>query len=110
MATTLNRQNFLHGNRQDMIAEFGQVYLMSNKEKKSYSNGLLTDDKFHWSMFAAAMAAYGAQRMNDKQLAQKAWDLLLKPELSGILLAIKIQEVDRWKQLQELDWVTTNVV
>ena len=94
----------------DMIAEFGQVYLMSDEEKKSYSNGLLTDNQFHWSMFAAAMAAYGAQRMNDKQLAKKAWDLLLKPELSGISLPIKIQEVDSWKQLQELDWVTTNVV
>lgn len=94
----------------DMIAEFGQVYLMSDSEKRSYSNGLLTDHKFHWSMFAAGMAAYGARRLNNQQLAQKAWNLLLKSELSGMKLPVEIREVESWKPLREVDWVTTNVV
>ena len=94
----------------DMIAEFGRVYLLSDEEKRAYSKGQLGDEHFSWPMFAASMSAYGATRNNDQELAQKTWNLLLKDEFSGMTLPFKPSVVDNWQKLQEVDWISTNVI
>lgn len=94
----------------DMIAEFGRVYLLSDEEKKAYAQNQLNNNHFHWPMFATSMSAYAAARNKDKDLAQKAWDLLLKDEFSGMMLPFSPTEVRGWKSLQEVAWISTNVI
>lgn len=94
----------------DMIAEFGRVYLLTDEEKRAYSEDQLNKNHFHWPMFAASMSAYAAARNKDKDLAQKAWDLLLKDEFSGMKLPFTPTEVNGWKELQEVEWISTNVI
>ncbi|MBG9916808.1 hypothetical protein CHH92_02665 [Bacillus sonorensis] len=93
----------------DMLAEFGDFYLLSDEEKRSRSGGILHDRLFHWPMFSAAMAAYGARRQ-DRQLAEKAWRLLLDETLSHTPLPITVKQTDSWKRLAEIPWVTTNTM
>jgi hypothetical protein len=94
----------------DMIAEFGRVYLLTDEEKKAYSENQLNNGHFHWPMFVAAMSGYAAARYQDKDLAQKTWDLLLKDKVSGMTLPFTSIEVNGWKTLQEVEWISTNVV
>ncbi|WP_067843505.1 exo-rhamnogalacturonan lyase family protein [Amphibacillus sediminis] len=93
----------------DMIAEFGQVYAMSDQEKHNFSNGSLTNHHFNWPMFASGLIGYAASRFNDAKLAEKAWELLLNPSLSGVQLPIERQISNNWAVLTEIPWVTTNV-
>src|SRR5699024_5664558 len=105
LADLLNDEEF-----KDMIAEFGQVYAMSDEEKRDFSNGQLNNRYFHWPMFASGLIGYAASRFNDEELANKAWRLLLDSSLSDIKLPIEIEEVSSWKTLEEIPWVTTNTV
>ena len=92
----------------DMIAEFGRVYAMSDEEKKAYSNGDLEERKFSWPMFSAAVVAYAAQRNNNADLAKFAWDTLLSGE--HFTLPVVSCNVDDFKNLKEVSWITTNAV
>jgi len=94
----------------DMMAEFGRVYLFSDEEKRAYSDGQFNNGHFSWPMFAASMSAYAALRNNDQVLAQKTWDLLLNSEFSGMKLPLTPTTVTDWQKLQEVEWITTNVI
>ena len=94
----------------DMIAEFGRVYLLSDEKKRAYSKGQLNNNHFHWSMFAVSMSAYAVARNQDKELAQKVWNLLLKDDNSGMMLPFASTKVSGWKELQEVEWISTNVI
>lgn len=99
-----------HDTFDDMIAEFGRVYAMNDDEKRRYSGGQFSENHFHWPMFASGLIGYAANRDNRPDLAAKAWDLLLKEELSGVPLPIEEKEINGWAKLKEIDWITTNVV
>lgn len=90
----------------DMIAEFGQVYTMSDEEKRVYSNGDLEDRKFSWPMFAAAMVAYAAKRHDNADLAKFAWDTLLSGK--HFPLPVISKEIDTFADLKEVRWISTN--
>ncbi|MED2943387.1 hypothetical protein P4282_13005 [Bacillus swezeyi] len=94
----------------EMLGEFGEFYLLSDEEKRRRSGGKLHDDLFHWPMFAALMAAYAAHRNQDRELAEKAWRLLLDEKQSHTPLPIAPKQADCWKSLAEIPWVTTNCI
>ncbi|RSL35419.1 hypothetical protein D7Z54_01295 [Salibacterium salarium] len=94
----------------EMLAEFGEFYLLTDEEKRKRSKGKITDKMFDWPMFAAGMAAYAASQKQDDNLAQKVWQLLLKVEYSHIPLPIEKETIKTWKTLNEIPWVTTNTI
>ena len=95
-----------------MIAEFGRYYTYTNEEMLERSNGRLHEKRFAWRMFATTMMAYAAKYYQDESLAQRAWHFLLDPELSGVPKdpAATLRAVNNWKTVEEMPWVTTNVV
>ncbi|ATH95233.1 hypothetical protein COP00_23820 [Bacillus glycinifermentans] len=94
----------------DMLAEFGECYVLSDEEKRSMTGGTLHDGLFHWPMFSAAMVAYAARRRNDRKLAEKAWRLLLDETKSHTPLPIAVRKTNTWDALYEIPWVTTNCI
>lgn len=96
----------------DMVAEFGWMYSLSPEDKEHYSEGLLKEPNFSWPMFATTMMAYGAVQRNDQKISQRAWDLLLQNDLSGMALPVadSRQAVATWQKVSEMPWISTNVV
>lgn len=94
----------------DMLAEFGEFYMMPDEEKKKRTNGKLSDRCFHWPMFATGMAAYAANRNKNPELAEKAWKLLLKELNQETKKMISLNTIDSWKKIIEDPNVTTNCV
>jgi RNase P/RNase MRP subunit p29 len=92
----------------DMLAEFGEFYVLSNEEKLERSNGILHDQLFNLPMLASGMVAYAAAKKQDEILADKAWNLLLNGEISQMVLPIEDREVDTWRKLTEIPEITTN--
>ncbi|MCI3197505.1 hypothetical protein GXP75_17900 [Bacillus sp. HU-1818] len=95
---------------EEMLSEFGEFYMLTDEEKRQKSGDALHDGHFHWPMFAASMTAYAARKKQDKQLAAKAWNLLLDHRMSHTPLPIQPSQINTWTQLEELPWVTTNTV
>jgi len=93
---------------EDMLAEFGEFYVQSNEEKLARSNGILHNKLFSLPMLASGMVAYAAARKKDKNLAEKAWNLLLNEEISQMVLPIKEEEVQSWRKITEVPSITTN--
>ena len=94
----------------DMIAEFGEFYMLPDEEKKKRSNGKLSDKCFSWPMFATGMVAYAAKRNKNLELAEKAWRLLFKELNEDTKEMISINTIDSWKRITEDPSVTTNCV
>lgn len=93
---------------ENMLAEFGEFYVLSNEEKISKSNGVLFDQLFSLPMLASGMVAYAAAKKKDVSLAKTAWNLLLNEEISHMVLPIKEKEVYTWRMLKEIPSITTN--
>ncbi|OLS42167.1 hypothetical protein [Bacillus sp. MRMR6] len=93
---------------EDMLAEFGEFYVLSNEEKLKRSNGILHDRLFSLPMLASGMVAYAAAKKKDSALAETAWHLLLNEEISEMVLPIKEQKVNAWRNLTEIPSITTN--
>jgi hypothetical protein len=91
-----------------MLAEFGEFYVLSNEEKLARSKGILHNKLFSLPMLASGMVAYAAARKKDKNLAEKAWELLLNEEISQMVLPIKEEEVQSWRNITEVPSITTN--
>jgi hypothetical protein len=94
---------------EDMLAEFGEFYMLSNEEKRKRSNGKLHDKMFNNRMFSAGMVAYAAAKKKSPSLAEKAWRLLLDHEASQMKLPIVDREVHTWRKINEVPDITTNV-
>ncbi|MBM7541566.1 hypothetical protein [Amphibacillus cookii] len=94
----------------DMIAEFGMVYAMPEQEKQAFSDGMLSNQHFHWPMFASGLIGYAAYRKQDSDLSRQAWTLLLDQERSGVSLPVEETIFKGWQTVNEIDWITTNVV
>ncbi|MCZ0704339.1 hypothetical protein J2T56_002688 [Natronobacillus azotifigens] len=94
----------------NMVAEFGRVYAMTNEEKQKFSGGKLTNNHFHWPMFASGLMAYSAKYDHDLTLAKTAWKHLLDQKVSGVPLPISPVEGTSYRTLLEIPWITTNVV
>ena len=61
----------------DMLVEYGEFYYMSGEEKKEYSKGLVEGGGFVYPYMVAGLAAYAARERGNKELAYKAWQVLI---------------------------------
>jgi hypothetical protein len=93
---------------EEMLAEFGEFYVLSNEEKMERSNDILYDKLFSLPMLASGMVAYAAAKKQDETLAKKAWNLLLNEEISQMVLPIEAKEINTWRKLTEIPEITTN--
>ena len=94
----------------DMISEYGRFYMLSDEEKRAETKDMLNDKYFAWPMFATGIAAYCANRNKDKEIAEKAWSLLIKELHRDTNELITETEVNSWRKLIEDAKVTTNCV
>lgn len=105
-------QNLEDSEWEQMLGEFGWMYSLSPEEKVASSDGKLSESHFSWPMFGTTMMAYGAAVREDASMAERAWQIILTNELSGIPLPIEgtLQHANIWKPVEELPWISTNVV
>lgn len=96
----------------EMLGEFGWFYSLSPERKAEESNGVLTEPHFAWPMFASTMMAFAGRVRNDQAISQRAWQLLLDNDKSGVPLPIEatIEAATTWKKIKEMPWVSTNVL
>lgn len=94
----------------DMLAEFGEFYMLSDDEMRERTNNYLERKHFGWPMFGTGIAAYAANRNKDLKLAEKAWRLLYKELNKDTKEMITINTINSWKKLSEDPSVTTNCV
>lgn len=83
-----------------MLGEFGWFYSLSPERKAEESNGVLTEPHFAWPMFASTMMAFAGRVRNDQAISQRAWQLLLDNDKSGVPLPIEatIEAATTWKK------------
>ncbi|SDY03219.1 hypothetical protein SAMN05421736_101185 [Evansella caseinilytica] len=93
---------------EEMMADFGEVYLLSEEEKQKKTGGRLKETDFHWPMFAVGIGAYAAAYKNDRWLAEKAWALLLDKNWSHTPLPLTAREIVTWRKFKEIPWASTN--
>ena len=98
----------------DMLAEYGRIYLMTDEERAAAYGDLTTGKPYVMEYVAAAMAAYGAVRTGDSDLARRAWETLLiacprrytPTPFAGDPYAVR----DDGTPLLEHTWLSTNYV
>ena len=105
-------ENIDNNEWKEMLAEFGRFYALSSEEMEAESEGKLNEKYFSWPMFATGMMAYAAKHYQDEELARKTWDILLDPIKSGIPIPVEetLQKALTWKEIEEMPWISTNVV
>ena len=98
----------------DMLAEYGHTYLMTDEERAAVYGEYAKGKPYGMNYVAAALAAYGATRLGNTNLASRAWETLLlasprrytnKP-FTGDVYAVT-REGD---ELKEHEWLSTNYV
>ncbi|WP_088105213.1 hypothetical protein [Halalkalibacter urbisdiaboli] len=97
----------------DMLADFGEFYMLSDEEKKTRSDGKLHNRMYSLPMLAAGMISYAAWHKRDAELAKKAWNTLLDESISFMTLPIQMEKVKSWRTLSEMQSnsvVSTNTI
>ncbi len=98
----------------DMLAEFGHIYLMTEEEREAAYGDYPKSKNYSMDYVASALAAYGATRMDNTELARRAWHTLLlasprrytSTPFDGDIYAVTTDGVE----LTEHDWLSTNYV
>lgn len=93
---------------EEMLAEFGEFYELSQEEKLERSNGKLHNKLFNNRMLAADIVAYAAAKKKSPSIAAKAWNLLLNEEVNQVKLPMEENEIHAWRKLTEVPTITTN--
>lgn len=60
----------------DMLAELGEFYNLSAKEKSKRTNGAIVGKRWSIPMLSTLLMAYAAQRTGNKELGKQAWSYL----------------------------------
>ena len=98
---------------QEMLAEFGEFYHLSNAEKSKRTGGKITGQDWSWPMFSGSIAAFAANLKSDPQLALKAWRIMLDEQTvsfgrKGPLAISRVETPGTFAPLSEIPWITTN--
>ena len=102
------------GEWKDMLAEYGRFYFLPDDEKQKESNGLIGDRQFTIPMFATGIGAYGAKKLNDKVLAERAVKTLTDAQYTSFAPngyeAVTVPDAGNNAELKEIAWISTNHV
>lgn len=98
----------------DMLAQYGRFYFLDREEQIKESNGLIGKKEFSFPYMAASMGAFGANYLDDKELAKKTWNALLKELLKSTgMNGFEVTHVSHGgnkENLEEIPWISTNFV
>jgi hypothetical protein len=97
----------------DMLADFGEFYLLSDEDKRKRSNGTMHNRLYSLPMLASGIMAYAAARKQDRNLAIKTWQTLLDESISFMTLPITPEKISTWREFQELPTnsvISTNTI
>lgn len=103
-----------HALFKDMLAEYGHIYLMTDEERAAAYGEVPKGKAYVMNYVAAGLAAYGAVRLKNDELARRAWETLLlasprrytQTPFAGNVYAVTREGAE----LKEHDWVSTNYV
>ena len=103
-----------HALFKDMLAEFGQAYLMTPQEREAAYGDYPQIKNYSMDYVASALAAYGAKHTDNADLARRAWHTLLLSSprrytaapFEGAVYAVTADGAP----LTEHDWISTNYV
>ena len=103
-----------HALFKDMLAEFGQAYLMTPQEREAAYGDYPQNKNYSMDYVASALAAYGAKHTGNADLARRAWHTLLLSSprrytaapFDGDVYAVTADGAP----LTEHDWISTNYV
>ncbi len=98
-----------------MIADYGRFYYLDKETQIKESNGLITPEReFSLPFMAAAMGAFGAYYLKDKDLAETTWAILLNAllvrENTDGFKEVILDNKGNNEKLVEIPWITTNFV
>lgn len=96
----------------DMLAAHGRFYYLPREKQQEESGGLIKNREFSLPFMASGLAAYGAARLNDKELARTTWQILLhalctENNTEGFT-AHDLENAGNKEVLHEIPWITTN--
>lgn len=94
------------------IAQYGRFYYLSPEEKLLESHGLIGTRSFQYPIMAAAMAAYGAERLEDRALALQTIGyvfraMILGDDTEGFTPSLRADS-GSLHTLREIPWISTN--
>lgn len=96
----------------DMLAEHGRFYYLPREKQLELSGGIIGDREFSLPFMASGLAAYAANRLDDKELARTTWRILIHAlctynNMEGFA-AHDIADAGNRETLCEIPWITTN--
>lgn len=96
----------------EMLDDLGEVYFMSEEERRIWSGGYIKPRTFGWPMLATGIAAYSAMRRKDHKLAIRAWEELEADMMyrigGGAFRTVKYGEGATGEELMEIPRISTN--
>lgn len=97
-----------------MLANLGRFYYLPREKQLEESGGLVGEREFSLPFMAAAVAAYGADYLKDRELAEHTWSILLgtllQKENTEGFAAVQLPDTGNQRQLTEIPWISTNFV
>ncbi|WP_148229036.1 hypothetical protein [Parasphaerochaeta coccoides] len=95
-----------------MMADYGRFYFLSREQQLRESGGSIGEREFSLPFMAAAMGAYGAWYLGDRNTALAVWRGLLSALISdnnfqGFSMT-QAQNVGNKENLIEIPWISTN--
>lgn len=96
----------------DMLAQYGRFYYLPHEQQLAESGGIIGDREFSLPFFAAALGAYGAERLGQPWLAAKTWEILLGALVtennSDGFVRNTLADCGNRGRLSEIPWISTN--
>ncbi|AZK46355.1 hypothetical protein [Paenibacillus lentus] len=95
---------------EDMLAEFGVFYNLSDEKKLALTGGAIGGNKqrFEHPVLSVAIAAYGAYYRQDAEVAAQCWAILLENNFARVNLQEAAVPVIHLDELLEIEWMNTN--
>lgn len=98
----------------DMLARYGRFYYLEREKQLEESGGIIGKREFTYPFMASGIAAYGAWYLQDKKLARKTWQILLRSmiteeDVQGFV-GHRLENAGSSQGLYEIPWITTNFV
>jgi hypothetical protein len=95
-----------------MLADYGRFYYLSKEAQLEESSGIIGEREWSLPFMAAAMGAFGASYLKDKELAKTTWGILLSAMIqnrkSEGFKTSRVQEKGNQENLIEIPWISTN--
>lgn len=95
-----------------MMADYGRFYFLPREQQISESGGSIGEREFSLPFMAAAMGAYGAWYLDDRDTALRVWKVLLSALIADNNIqgfsTVPVPDAGNQENLVEIPWISTN--